>query len=78
MSGFLFNDLVEFFTRPWLLAGLVFFAIGAILLSPLILRNSSRKRYSELLSYDGLMMVGLGVLGLIWVGFFVYNRLVAH
>ena len=72
------NAFLEFFTRPWFWADLVFAAIGAALLLPLILRKRTRKRHSELLSYEGLVVVGLAALGLIWVGFFFYNRFVAQ
>jgi hypothetical protein len=74
----LVRDFLEFFTSPWYWADLVFAAIGAVLLLPLILRKRSRKRHSELLTYDGLVMVGFCALAVIWAGFFVYNRFVAQ
>lgn len=78
MVGLLAHGFLEFFTRPWFWADLGVAAIGAVLLLPLILRKRSRKHHSELLSYEGLVVVGLGALGLIWAGFFIYNRFVAQ
>ena len=78
MSGLLIDGFLKYMTRPWFWADLLFVAIGMILLLPLILRRRSRKQQSELLSYEGLFVVGLGALAVVWAGFFVYNRVVAH
>ena len=77
MADLLANGFLELFIRHWFSADLVFAAVGAVLLLPLILRNRSRKQHSDLLSYEGLVVIGFGALGLIWAGFFIYNRFVA-
>lgn len=71
------SDFLDFVSRPWFWVDLFLVAIGMILLFPLMLSRRSRKRRSELLSYDGLRAVGLGVLALAWLGFFAYNRIAA-
>lgn len=78
MSGLLIDGFLKYTTRPWLWADLFFATIGMIVLLPLMLRRRSRKQHSELLSYDGLFVVGLVTLAIVWAGFFAYNRLVAH
>jgi hypothetical protein len=78
MSVLLIDGFLNYITRPWFWADLLFVAVGTIVLLPLILRRRSRKQYSELLSYDGLLVVGLVALAVVWAGFFAYNRLMVH